>query len=102
METITSLIFLSVFLIPPMMLAGKEAMDVLFLNKLKALLARQGLEKDTECQATKQDQPAVYDGMATVEIPVFGPQIVAYEPVLPPGEDYSIELLDPPGRASNA
>jgi len=102
METITSLIFLSVLLIPPMMLAGKEVMDVLFFDKTGAVFGKHHKMKQTANKDTNHDQAAVYDGMATVEIPVFEPQVVAYEPVLSPDEDYGIELLDSPGRASSA
>ena len=97
MELIASLILLSVFVIPPMALAGMEVIDRLFSNG-----AQGNLSKGQSILETNQEESSLYDGMITVEIPVMEPQDVAYEPVLPPGDDNGIELVDPPRRLSNA
>lgn len=99
MEVITSLILLSILVLPPMMLAGKEAVELFFPNQNSS---RPGQLDAPTSSDSDQAKAAVYDGMATVEIPVMEPQVVAYEPVLPPGEDDQIEFIDPPGRVSNA
>lgn len=84
-----------------MWLAGKEAMD-LFIS----VSGNKQFKPDSMTEASagtgQDDKMAVYDGMITVEIPVLEPQVVAYEPVIPPGEEPQIEFISLPGQASNA
>ncbi len=99
MEVITSLILLSVLVLPPMVLAGKEAVEMFFSDQVTIRTGQADVATSGEAESSTM---SVYDGMDTVEIPVMEPQVVAYEPVLPPGDDGQVEFIDPPGRASNA
>ena len=93
MEAITGLVLLLLLVIPPMMMAGSEILSLLLENNN---------DMSDKIIPPEQEPTPVYDGMSTVEIPVMGPQVVAYEPVLPPGEEFEIELVMRPERVSRA
>jgi len=51
--------------------------------------------KHNRVSAAHIEVAAVFDGMVTVEIPVQGEQVVAYEPLPNMDDDAGITLLDP-------
>jgi len=93
LEITVSLILLSVLVFPPLALALREVLDRLLFNETASLLAKKLTSKGAATSETENEQSAVYDGMITVEIPIHEPQVVAYEPVLPPGDEQGIEII---------
>lgn len=105
MELLTSLILL-VVLAPPLFLAGKEAVEILLFNETGFRFGKRGQAGDVRNRhAGGEADPqaaSVYDGMITVEIPVSGHQVVAYEPPPQIAGDGEVEVISPPSSVSRA
>lgn len=96
MEIIISLILVTMVVILLAGLTGKGNLGKVFGRHTSG-------RKDVADRGVEQEQGnAVFDGMITVEIPIQEPQEVAYEPVLPHGEDSDIEIVERPDRVSSA
>lgn len=95
METVTSLVLLTIFVVPPITLAGKEAIELLIIK------ANRSIRTGGNLVDNEQKTDSVYDGMNTVEIPVYEPQVIAYESVLPNADEH-IEIIESTDRAFKA
>lgn len=98
MELITSLILLVVLVAPPLFLAGRELLGILFSGATDGLAGQHSAVQDTP-ESEGWEMAPIYDGMITVEIPARKDEVIAYEP-LP--DDEEIALLDCPSRATGA
>lgn len=97
MEFITSLIILFLLILPPFYLAGRELFMTVIPNRHGVPVSAGQPEEEPEWENSQ-----VYDGMITVEIPVYDNQVVAYDPVFETDFAEELEIIIPPSQASRA
>ena len=91
MELILGLTLLAVLILPPMLLAGYEVIEEVFINQSYWDLDKLVMIITQQSGVSMENENTVYDGMITVEIPVSEPQEVAYEPY--PQLDVEVEII---------